>query len=155
MASLRDSLPRPSAQVSDLRSSDVARDAPVSFPSAPRYLSRSGFLPRSASHFADGGAYPEIHVAQYPPGLGLASSNKADAKNAATGAVTTVTVTASGDVNYDAIVAQGFGQDKIVHTKHADVVPKPHNVSNPLQIMAHLAFSTKKVFVFPPCPTAC
>ena len=126
MASLRDSLPRPSAQVGDLRRSDEAIDAPVSLPSAPRYLSRSGFLPRSASHFADGGAYPEIHVAQYPPGLGLG----VDAKNAAAGAVATVTVTASGDVNYDAIVAQGNGQGKIVHTKHADVVPKPHNVSN-------------------------
>ena len=124
MASLRDSLPRPSTQVDDLRRSDEPIDAPVSLPSAPRYLSRSGFLPRSANHFADGGAYPEIHVAQYPPGLGV------DAKNAAGGAVATVTVTASGDVNYDAIVAPGNGQGKIVHTKHADVVPKPHNVSN-------------------------
>jgi SNW domain-containing protein 1 len=132
MASFRESLPRPSAQVDDLRSSDTTSDGLASLSTSPPYLSRGGFLPRSAVHFADGGAYPEIHVAQYPPGLGLVSSNKADAKNTSAGGVATVTVTASGDVNYDSIIAEGIGQDKIVHTKHADVVPKPHNVSSTL-----------------------
>lgn len=132
MASLRDSLPSPSVQVfgDTRRLSDEAGEAPAVLLSAPRYLERNGFLPRSPAHFADGGAYPEIHVAQYPPGLGLVSSNEPVVRSTSTGAVATVTVTASGDVNYDSIIAQGMGQNKILHTKHADVLPKPHNVSD-------------------------
>ena len=39
---------------------------------APPYGKRvsSGFVPRAPEDFGDGGAYPEIHVAQYPMGLG-------------------------------------------------------------------------------------
>ena len=39
---------------------------------APAYGKRAsaGFVPRAPEDFGDGGAYPEIHVAQYPLGLG-------------------------------------------------------------------------------------
>ena len=39
---------------------------------APAYPHRAsgGFVPRDPEDFGDGGAYPEIHVAQYPLGLG-------------------------------------------------------------------------------------
>lgn len=33
---------------------------------APPYGHRKGFLPRKAEDFGDGGAFPEIHIAQYP-----------------------------------------------------------------------------------------
>ena len=36
----------------------------------PPYGKRQRFVPRSYADFGDGGAYPEVHVAQYPLGLG-------------------------------------------------------------------------------------
>ena len=35
---------------------------------APPYGKRKGWIPRTVDDFGDGGAYPEIHVAQYPLG---------------------------------------------------------------------------------------
>lgn len=128
-------MPKPSIEANDARS-DVLSETPSALPRAPRYLARNGFLPRSAVHFADGGAFPEIHVAQYPPGLGL-NKTGANAKGSLTGAVTTVTVNASGDTNHDSIITERIGRDKIVHTKHADVVPKPNNVSRTLLLFAN------------------
>jgi SNW domain-containing protein 1 len=45
---------------------------PSTMCNAPAYPNRagSGFIPREEDDFGDGGAYPEIHVAQYPLGLG-------------------------------------------------------------------------------------
>ena len=45
-----------------------------------------------------------------------------------TGGVATVTVTATGDANYDSIIADPHRRDKIVHTTHDALVPKPNNV---------------------------
>lgn len=39
--------------------------------SAPPYGQRRGWIPRSEADFGDGGAFPEIHVAQYPLGLSI------------------------------------------------------------------------------------
>jgi SNW domain-containing protein 1 len=36
----------------------------------PPYGSRSGFIPRSNEDFGEGGAFPEVHVAQYPLNMG-------------------------------------------------------------------------------------
>lgn len=36
--------------------------------SAPPYGQRKGWIPRTESDFGDGGAFPEIAVAQYPLG---------------------------------------------------------------------------------------
>lgn len=36
--------------------------------SAPPYGQRKGWIPRTENDFGDGGAFPEIHVAQYPLG---------------------------------------------------------------------------------------
>jgi SNW domain-containing protein 1 len=38
--------------------------ARVGGPPPPPYGSRKGWVPRKAADFADGGAYPECHVAQ-------------------------------------------------------------------------------------------
>lgn len=34
----------------------------------PPYGQRKGYLPRTAEDFGDGGAFPEIHIAQFPLG---------------------------------------------------------------------------------------
>lgn len=36
----------------------------------PAYLHRQGFVPRSQDDFGDGGAFPEVHIAQYPLHMG-------------------------------------------------------------------------------------
>lgn len=59
--------------------------------------------------FGDGGAYPELHVAQFPMGLGQqkskggASSSNALAKQ----------VDADGKIKYDVIARYGHAQDKV------------------------------------------
>ncbi|KAI6188860.1 SKP-1 protein [Aphelenchoides besseyi] len=41
----------------------------VAVKEVPPYGHRRGFVPRSAEDFGDGGAFPEIHIAQFPLGL--------------------------------------------------------------------------------------
>lgn len=49
----------------------VSAAAPVARKTGPPpYGKRSGFVPRAQEDFGDGGAYPEIHVAQYPLDMG-------------------------------------------------------------------------------------
>lgn len=44
----------------------------------PRYPSRNDgkFIPTNLSDFGDGGAYPEIHVVQYPLDMGKPGNSK-------------------------------------------------------------------------------
>ena len=58
--------------------------------------------------FGDGGAFPEIHLVQFPINMG-----KPGVKSSA---VVTVDVDKNGEIKYDAIVKQGANRDKIVHT---------------------------------------
>ena len=36
----------------------------------PAYGQRKGWIPRSLDDYGDGGAFPEIHIAQYPLNMG-------------------------------------------------------------------------------------
>ena len=65
--------------------------------------------------YGDGGAFPEIAVAQYPleMGKGKASSSKALA----------VQVDAEGKVKYDAIARQGHNEKRIIHASFKDLIP--------------------------------
>jgi SNW domain-containing protein 1 len=36
----------------------------------PPYGLRQGFIPRTIDHFGDGGAFPEVHIMQYPLDMG-------------------------------------------------------------------------------------
>ena len=79
----------------------------------PGYLKRSGFRPKSSEDYGDGGAYPEIHVKQYPLNMG-----KPGAKSSSVVAVDT---DSSGNVKFDAIAKKGkYGnltQTGLVDTK--------------------------------------
>jgi len=85
----------------------------------PGYGSRRGFVPRSLGDFGDGGAYPEVHVAQYPLGMGT----KEEARSSST-AVVALEVGEDGAVKYDAIVKQGENKGRIVQTSLDDVKEK-------------------------------
>ncbi|GMF10727.1 unnamed protein product [Phytophthora lilii] len=79
------------------------------------------FVPRRAADFGDGGAYPELHVAQFPLGMGKKGGNGSAAKNS------TLALQVRGDdgsVSYDAIVTQQHRDKTKVYTKFRDVVEK-------------------------------
>ncbi|GLC33946.1 hypothetical protein PLESTB_000821300 [Pleodorina starrii] len=88
----------------------------------PPYLRRQGWVPRRADDFGDGGAFPEIHVAQYPLDMGKGGGAKGNQQLA-------VTLNADGQINYDAVVKQGSNRDRIVHTGHGALVPKVDRLS--------------------------
>ncbi|KAK2856498.1 hypothetical protein Q5P01_005233 [Channa striata] len=81
----------------------------------PPYGQRKGWVPRSLEDFGDGGAFPEIHVAQFPLEMG----RKKKTSNALA-----VQVDAEGKIKYDAIARQGQGKDKVVFSKYTDLLPK-------------------------------
>mmetsp|Transcript_31566 Transcript_31566/g.83373 ORF Transcript_31566/g.83373 Transcript_31566/m.83373 type:complete len:547 (+) Transcript_31566:113-1753(+) len=85
----------------------------------PLYLQRKGFVPRTLADFGDGGAFPEIHVSQYP--LEMGRPNK---KKQVSSAIVAVDVGADGEVKYDAIVKQGGNRDKTVYTSLDDMKAK-------------------------------
>lgn len=97
---------------------------------APPYGQRRGWVPRQEQDFgghfnsliwytmktvcyiwwkyvADGGAFPEIMVAQYPLGMGAPNSNKGTSNALA------VQLDQSGKIKYDAIARQGHSKDKV------------------------------------------
>ncbi|KAG5977301.1 mRNA splicing protein [Claviceps digitariae] len=81
----------------------------------PPYGQRSGWRPRSQEDFGDGGAFPEIPIAQYPLDMGK--------KNATTSNALTVQVDGEGKVQYDAIARQGHSRERIIHTSFKDLIP--------------------------------
>lgn len=81
----------------------------------PPYGSRAGWRPRAAQDYGDGGAFPEIPVAQYPLDMGRISSSSSNAL--------AVQVDAEGKVKYDAIARQGHNDARIVHSSFKDLIP--------------------------------
>ncbi|KAL3873501.1 hypothetical protein ACJMK2_036610 [Sinanodonta woodiana] len=94
----------------------------VSKRTAPPYGHRKGWVPRSQEDFGDGGAFPEIPVAQYPLGMGQKKS---------TSTALAVQLDAQGKIKYDAIARYGHGKDKVVHSKFQDLVPKQYDEDDP------------------------
>ena len=81
----------------------------------PAYGQRTGWRPRSADDYGDGGAFPEIPVAQYPLDMGR---GKASSSNALA-----LQVDGEGKVKYDAIARQGHNDKRIVHASFKDLIP--------------------------------
>lgn len=82
----------------------------------PPYGQRSGWRPRSQEDFGDGGAFPEVPVAQYPLDMGKKGTNK-------TSNALALQVDAEGKVKYDAIARQGHSDDRIIHSSFKDLIP--------------------------------
>ncbi|KAL5978168.1 hypothetical protein ACLOJK_029285 [Asimina triloba] len=83
----------------------------------PPYGKRQGFIPRKPEDFGDGGAFPEIHIAQYPLGMGR-KDEKPGSK------ILPLTVDSQGNIAFDAIVKQNENASKIVYSQHKDLIPK-------------------------------
>ncbi|KAK5191860.1 mRNA splicing protein [Exophiala xenobiotica] len=82
----------------------------------PPYGQRSGWRPRSAEDFGDGGAFPEIAVAQYPLDMGRKGT-------ASTSNALAIRVDGEGKVKYDAIARQGHNENRIIHSSFKDLIP--------------------------------
>mmetsp|Transcript_7551 Transcript_7551/g.10734 ORF Transcript_7551/g.10734 Transcript_7551/m.10734 type:complete len:602 (+) Transcript_7551:63-1868(+) len=94
------------------------------------------FVPRSIQDFGDGGAFPEIHVAQYPRHMGNPHVKKKSKGGVMSQAIVNVDIDDKGEVSYDAIVKNGTNSDKIVYTKLSDVrggEAKPEDVALPTE----------------------
>ncbi|KIW06435.1 uncharacterized protein PV09_02882 [Verruconis gallopava] len=78
----------------------------------PPYGSRSNWRPRSQEDFADGGAYPECHVAQYPLDMGKKKVTTAGAL-----------VLKSDKSIAETIARQGHKDSRIVHSSFKDLIP--------------------------------
>ncbi|KAI6190652.1 SKP-1 protein [Aphelenchoides bicaudatus] len=81
----------------------------------PPYGQRKGFLPRSAEDYGDGGAFPEVHIAQYPLGMGQDTGRSGN-----TGKTIALQHDKEGKLRHDAIARIGHDKDKIVHTSIAN-----------------------------------
>ncbi|KAI9248228.1 SKIP/SNW domain-containing protein [Phascolomyces articulosus] len=86
----------------------------------PPYGKRKSYRPRTPEDFGNGGAFPEIHIAQYPLDMGRKKESRQTERS---GGALTLQVEADGSVKYDQIARQGHGDDRIVHTSLKDMVP--------------------------------
>ena len=101
----------PSASASQRRHEVAAQQSRV-----PPYLHRQNFIPHNPEDFGDGGAFPEIHIVQYPLNMGKPGTRST--------AVVAVDVDESGQVRYDAIVKQGSNRTKSVQSTLEDLKEK-------------------------------
>ncbi|XP_077994338.1 SNW domain-containing protein 1-like [Glandiceps talaboti] len=106
------------------RASNELRSVSVSRSTAPSYGQRKGWIPRRQDDFGDGGAYPELPVAQFP--LDMGKKKKAPSTN-----VVAKTVDAEGKLKYDTLARVGHGKDKVVYSKFTDLVPKHLDPDDP------------------------
>jgi len=82
----------------------------------PAYGSRKNWRPRAADDFGDGGAFPEVHVAQYP--LDMGKKGEPSKSNALVRRVD-----GEGKTKYDEIAKRGHGESRIVQASFKDLIP--------------------------------
>lgn len=82
----------------------------------PAYGQRSSWRPRSAEDFGDGGAFPEVPVAQYPLDMGRKGTSS-------TSNALAIQVNSEGKVKYDAIARRGHDDKRIIHASFKDLIP--------------------------------
>ncbi|GIX85116.1 SNW domain-containing protein 1 [Caerostris darwini] len=122
MASLKAFLPAPSQVFNDRDNKSISWKKTESASRqlvshrAPPYGARKGWVPRSIDDFGDGGAFPEIPVAQYPLELGK-KKEKTNANNLP------VQLDAQGKIKYDVIARHGHNKDRVVFHKIQDLLP--------------------------------
>lgn len=85
----------------------------------PRYGQRTGFKPRNPEDFGDGGAFPEILMAQFPLGMGIDTSRKPGADK-----VLALQFDAEGKLRHDAIARVGHDKNKVIYSKLSDMKGK-------------------------------
>ena len=104
----------------------------------PPYGHRRGWIPRTLEDYGDGGAFPEIHVAQFPLNMGKKKTTVSSRlilspcfglygtfhTSQTSSAVVPLQLDSSGRVKYDILAKMGQRKDKVVHTSLQAMVPK-------------------------------
>lgn len=90
----------------------------------PSYRHRKGFIPKTVEDFGNGGAFPEIHIVQYPLDMGRKKSIRTSTKTLP------LQVDKDGKIRYDAILKQGHSNNRIIHSQLKDIVPMEKNEFN-------------------------
>lgn len=107
-------------------STAVGAAAPLrAIPAYPHRVEKK-FIPRSADDFGDGGAYPEIHLAQFPLNMGKkgGSGSSTLGSNSSNNTLALQVRGEDGKVGYDAVVTQHHRNKTKVYTKFSDIVEK-------------------------------
>lgn len=83
----------------------------------PPYGQRTGWRPRSQEDYGDGGAFPEVPVAQYPLDMGRKTTSSSNAL--------AIQVDDTGKVKYDAIARRGHDEKRgaLVQASFKDLIP--------------------------------
>lgn len=119
------SLPTPQNDYASLRTAASLAGTPEVAARAvrepPPYGARrsAGFVPKKPEDFGDGGAFPEIHIPQFPLSMGRPDDAGRGTKTLA------LTMDGKGETNYDAVAKQAQNAKKHVHSSHGELIPKP------------------------------
>lgn len=83
----------------------------------PPYGQRTGWRPRTQEDYGDGGAFPEVPMAQYPLDMGRKTTSSSNAL--------AIQVDESGKVKYDAIARRGHDEKRgaLVQASFKDLIP--------------------------------
>src|ERR1700712_5062975 len=81
----------------------------------PPYGQRTGWRPAGPDDFGDGGAFPEVPVAQYPLDMGRKTTSSSNAL--------ALKVDAEGKVDYEALARRGHSDSRIIHSSFKDLIP--------------------------------
>ncbi|KAJ2081664.1 mRNA splicing protein [Coemansia sp. RSA 988] len=125
MSSISQFLPEPKSSYTKLEAQEAspaateASKALVSQDAAkrdiPPYGKRSGWVPKTAEDFGDGGAYPEVHMLQYPLGMGRRRGKKGNAL--------AKQVDGEGNASYGALARYGRRENETVHSQFKELIP--------------------------------
>lgn len=110
------------AQATPTAPSTAPSSAATSAPPPPYpHRVRERFVPRTASDFGDGGAYPELHVAQFPLSMG---KKRTSGGARSSGTLALQVRSEDGSAGYDAVVTQHHRTKANVFTRLSDMVEK-------------------------------
>ncbi|ODQ63680.1 hypothetical protein NADFUDRAFT_62365 [Nadsonia fulvescens var. elongata DSM 6958] len=90
----------------------------------PAYGHRAGWSPQTLEDFGDGGAFPEIHIAQYPLKMGLKTSSVNRKSNALS-----LRVGKDGQAKYDDIARLGHSKERVIQSTYTDMIPLRQRVN--------------------------
>lgn len=125
VAALQKSLPKPKYTGEEeeltrstriLSSNDYDKQIATRQKGPKPYGQRQGWRPRAPEDFGEGGAFPEVHVAQYPLDMGCKGT-------ARTSNALAMRVDAEGRTKYDEIARRGHSESRIVQASFKDLIP--------------------------------
>ncbi|KAJ1823093.1 mRNA splicing protein [Coemansia sp. RSA 2599] len=118
MSSLSQFLPEPKHRASSSSKSNNSisnQSTALARTGIPPLGQRKGWMPKTEADFGDGGAYPEIHVLQYPRGMGRKKSKRGNAL--------AKQVDAEGNVDYEALARHGRRDNEVVQSSFRELIP--------------------------------